>query len=183
MAFFNLWDVASLSSQGTVSSATMMVFELKQVSSSDPHSAPSLRLLAGQSVGSWPLCRSYESCLLLLVVGLAGFGFDSLLFHPKDLVMSPCTALLPMPLDSRSGCGSVGMSQCHTACKMSLPLCPRSSGYLGLAAGQSQSHKRKLIFPWLVCHNSFYDSSRSCAWSHCGTEMLMKPNTQGLRRK
>lgn len=57
-----------------------------------------------------------------------------------------------MPLDSRSGCGSVCVKLLHTACKTGLSPCHRSSGFLGLEAGWSQSTRESSMFPLSASH-------------------------------
>ena len=44
---------------------------------------------------------------------------------------------------------------------------PQIFKFLGVGSRSATECKRKLNFPWSVCHNSFQDSGRSCASSHC----------------
>ncbi len=169
MAFFSWWDVASLSSQGTVSSAIIIVScswiagpylvggrslprpAGRQASSSGPLSTPSRRLVARKRLGSWPPCRSYEPCLLpsqrlwLWADGPTCYWLWLAAVQPiwrfpwGPCRASICTALLPMPLDNQSECGSVYRRLLHIGCMIDLSLRPRSLCFLLLAAGQSPS--------------------------------------------
>ena len=44
---------------------------------------------------------------------------------------------------------------------------PQIFKFLGVGSRSATERNRKLNFPWSVCHNSFQDSGRSCASSHC----------------
>lgn len=44
---------------------------------------------------------------------------------------------------------------------------PQIFRLLGVGNMSAIERRRKFNFPWSVCHSSFYNSSCSCAWSHC----------------
>lgn len=44
---------------------------------------------------------------------------------------------------------------------------PQIFRLLGVGNMSAIERRRKFNFPWSVCHSSFYNSGRSCAWSHC----------------
>lgn len=197
LAFFCWWDVASLSSQGTMSSVTMMFFVLldrrtmsgwREVAATSCGKTSLLlrSTLSSQSEARCKMVGRFLAAVLFLgalspsLTKFVASGGRACLLLALTLCCSTHLVISVRTLSClqlyRPSANAFGQPvKMWFSVQEAAPHClqdgssssPQIFRLLGVGNRSATERRRKVNFPWSVCHSSFQDSGRFCAWSHC----------------